>query len=83
MIDLDPTNKIALYAVLWGCLLLLTLANLSGSRHRSTGLAFAFLMIYTAMHAGALVHLVEGYDHTFDPYLASWHYYSRNRSGRS
>lgn len=74
MIDLGATSKITLYAVLWGGLLLLALAILSGPRHRSMGLPFAFLMMYTQMHAGALVHLVEGYDHHTDLYLDSLGY---------
>jgi hypothetical protein len=74
MIDIDPTSKIFLYSVLWLGLLLRTLAILSKAPRGSTGLPFAFVMMYTVMHAGALVHLVQGYDHTVDPYLESIHY---------
>jgi hypothetical protein len=69
MIDLDATPKITLYALLWGGLLILVLARNGTSRHGSTGLPFALPANYTLAHAGALLHLVDGYDHTQDAYL--------------
>ncbi|MBJ7535611.1 hypothetical protein JDN40_16000 [Rhodomicrobium vannielii ATCC 17100] len=74
MLDLDATTKIALYASLWGVILLLELTRLSRPRFGTVGLPFVLLMGFTMMHCAALVHLVPGYDHTHDVYLASMNY---------
>jgi hypothetical protein len=77
MIDLDASSKITLYALLWGGLLLVALARNGGSRHGSIGLPLAFLANYTLAHAGALLQLIEGYDHTQDGYLRALSYTSQ------
>ncbi len=70
MLDLDATSKIVLCAVFWAVLLLLAL-SMKGGRglYGTVGLPLAFILNYTSAHAGALVHLISGYDHTSSPYL--------------
>jgi len=74
MTDLDPGTLILLCSLIWGGLVVHAVHGLSDRAHGTTGIPFAFIGIYTAMHIGALVHLVPGYDHTLDPGLASWQY---------
>lgn len=74
MLDLDAKTTIIVCALIWSGLLLRQLALLSDPRHGTTGLPFAFIALFTAMHFGALVHLVDGYDPFFDPYLASFNF---------
>jgi len=74
MLTLDADTKIALYSSLWGLILLLELTRLSRPRQGTVGLPFVLLMAFTSMHCAAVVHLIPGYDHTQDPYLASMNY---------
>lgn len=72
MLESEETAKIALYAALWGVLLIAELWQLS--RRNTVGLPFAFLLLFTVMHGGALVHLVDGYSHYDNAYLSSLRY---------
>jgi hypothetical protein len=72
--DLDATTSIVISALIWLSVIVLIIARLPKSRAGSTGLPLAFVLIYTAMHAGVLVHLVDGYDHTMDASLAALRY---------
>jgi len=74
LLDLDPTTKIEFYAVVWLALLLSALARGGDMRGSTVGLPLAFILSYTFVHSGALVHLVDGYDPAMSPYLRGFHY---------
>jgi hypothetical protein len=69
MIGLDPETTILLCTLVWVALLLATLSRYDGRRFGTIGLPIAFLISYMAAYFGALVHLVDGYNHFNDPYL--------------
>jgi hypothetical protein len=72
VLGLDATGKIELYSILWGILLLFTLARITRARYGSVGLPFAFIYSYTVAHAGALVYLADWYEPSTNAYLQSW-----------
>ena len=74
MLDLDAATKIEVYVLVWAGLLLLALTRFGRTRHGSVGLPLALLASYTSAHAGAIVHLVSGYDHNMSVYLRGWGY---------
>lgn len=69
MLDLDPTAKIGFYALVWLGLLMLAIARGGDVNGRSVGLPLAFILAYTFVHGGALVHLIDGYEPALSPYL--------------
>ncbi len=74
MTDFDPMIRIALSALLWAWLIVVLYKSLLLSRQGTVGLPLAFVLSTTLLHVGALVHLIPTYDHTLNPYLASWSY---------
>ena len=74
MLDFSATFKIELYSLIWGALLVIALARIGRTHSNSVGLPFAFIASYTGSHVGALVHLVNSYDHSMSPYLRGYGY---------
>jgi hypothetical protein len=74
MIGLDAESTIMICAVIWGIMLLLTFAQYGGKPFGTVGLPLAFILCYTSAYAGALVHLVDGYDHFMNPYLRAMNF---------
>ncbi len=72
MFEADAYSRIAAFSLIWGASLVVCLGMLIRSRHQTVGMPFAFLLCFTVVHGGALVHLVNGYDHTQNLYLAGW-----------
>ena len=74
MLDLDASDKIILYALIWACLIIFSLAKLSNYRYKTVGLPLAFLLTFMFAHAGALIHLIDGYNPALSPYLRTFNY---------
>ena len=73
LLDIDPTQKILLYALVWFVLLVGYLYRM-GSVGRTVGLPFAFLTAATFAYGGALVHLAGDFNPDADPYLRAFRY---------
>jgi hypothetical protein len=74
MLGLDAYTTIEVCAVLWGGMLVFMIARLSDRRYGTVGAPLSFIAVFTTIHCGALVHLVDGYNPQNDPYLASLHF---------
>ena len=73
MLDLEPTTKITVYALVWALLLLLVAAR-GDARAKSVGFPHALLLSYIFAYGGALVYLVPGYSPANSAYLRAWRF---------